>query len=108
MSVVFAVFVPAFVLSLVLATPVPAQELMPAAAGAWSAFAPRPQTAPVVDASTTETGYALHVDGGGAAGVYGGWTTRITGLTGRAFYRFRARALPVGIDSLREGVTIVL
>jgi predicted amidohydrolase len=104
----FGAVVAAVVFALSLAVPASAEELMPASAAAWSAFAPRPQSAPGVSASTGDTGYALHVNGLGAPSVYGGWTTRIRGLQGGAFYRFRARALPVDIDFLRGAVTIVL
>jgi predicted amidohydrolase len=85
-----------------------AQELMPASASSWSPFAPRPQSAPGTAVSNGTSGYALDIHGLGVPNVYGGWTTRIAGLQGGSHYRFRARALPSGIASLRESVTIIL
>jgi hypothetical protein len=61
-----------------------------------------------VAVSNGSTGYALNIDGLGVPEVYGGWTTRIAGLQGGSYYRFRARALPSGIASLRESATIIL
>jgi len=84
------------------------QELMPASAGAWHAFTPRTQSAPGVAVSNGSTSYALNIDGLGVPNVYGGWRTRITGLQGENYYRFRARARPFNIASLRESVTIIL
>jgi predicted amidohydrolase len=40
--------------------------------------------------------------------VYGGWRTRVQGLSGERHYRFRARALPLDIAAPRESVTILL
>ena len=91
-----------------LAAPVRAQELMPPSASGWTSFAPRPQTAPVSNVSQGGAGYALNVYGNGVTNVYGGWRTRIQGLQGGGYYRFRARALPVDIASNRESVTIIL
>ena len=92
-----------------LALPLRAQEFMPANANAWSAFAARtvlaPQTAAV---SNSSSGYTLNIYGSGVPNVYGGWTTRLTGLQGGLYYRFRARALPANISFLREGVTVLL
>jgi len=85
-----------------------AQELMPASADGWHAFAPRTQSAPGVAVSNGSTGYALNIDGLGVPNVYGGWRTLITGLQGGIYYRFRARARPSAIASLRESVTIML
>jgi predicted amidohydrolase len=85
-----------------------AQELMPANSSAWSAFAPRPQSAPATLASAGGTGYTLEILGNGGPSVYGGWRTRLQGLSGGAFYRFRARALPTEIGSPRESITILL
>jgi predicted amidohydrolase len=86
----------------------PAQELMPASAGGWTPFAPRPDSAPGVTASTGSSGYALNIYGNGVPHVYGGWRTRIQGLNGGGYYRFRARAVPLDIGSAREAVTIIL
>ena len=82
---------------------------MPPTAGGWSGFAPRPESAPAVTVSQGGSGgYSLNVYGNGVGQVYGGWRTRIQGLRGGDYYRFRARALPVEIASLRESVTILL
>jgi predicted amidohydrolase len=85
-----------------------AQELMPATASGWSGFAPRAVAAPGRDVSQGASGYALNIYGNGVPSVYGGWTTRIQGLVGGNYYRFRTRAVPTDIVSLRESVTIVL
>ena len=82
--------------------------LLPATAAGWKAFAPRAPATPVTSTSSGPDGYVLNVKGNGSANVYGGWTTTITGLQGGNFYRIQARALPAGIASLRESVTIVL
>jgi hypothetical protein len=81
---------------------------MPAAASGWSGFAPRAESAPALTVSQSASGYALNISGNGIRNVYGGWKTRVQGLQGGSYYRFRARALPVDIASLRESVTIVL
>ena len=98
----------AFLLIAVPAAPAAAQELMPPAANGWSGFAPRPQSAPGRDVSQGTSGYALNIYGNGVQSVYGGWTTRIQPLQGGSYYRFRTRAMPSDIVSLRESVTIVL
>ena len=90
------------------AVTVGAQELMPTSTSGWSGFSPRPESAPGLVASTTASGYALEVSGSGVPNVYGGWRTRIQGLGGGAYYRFRARALPVDVGSPRESMTILL
>ena len=90
------------------ALPAGAQEMMPPTASGWSSFAPRSQTAPVTNVSQGSSGYALNVYANGVTNVYGGWRTRIQGLQGGNYYRFRARALPVDIASSRESVTIIL
>jgi predicted amidohydrolase len=91
-----------------LAGPAHAQELMPPDAGAWSPFAPRSVSAPATSVSPSPSGYALNISGQGIPDVYGGWRTRLQGLQGSAFYRFRARATPLDVPSLRESVTILL
>ena len=88
--------------------PIQAQELMPATASGWSAFAPRPEAAPGRDVWQGSSGYVLNIYGNGVPNVYGGWTTRIQGISGGNSYRFRARAVPADIASIRESVTIVL
>src|SRR5262245_56733333 len=85
-----------------------AQELMPTTASGWAPFAPRAVTAPARTASQGSSGYSLSINGNGVQNVYGGWTTRIAGLQGGAYYRFRARAAPLQIVALRESITIVL
>ena len=85
-----------------------AQELMPPAPSGWSAFAPRAESAPGVASSPSGSGYTLSIYGNDRQSVYGGWKTRIQGLQGGGYYRFRARALPTDIVSVRESVTIVL
>ena len=101
-----AVLATAFVTSA--AASVGAQELMPASASGWSGFSPRTQAAPALLQTAGQTGYALDIIGNGVPNVYGGWRTRIAGLTGNNYYRFRARALPVDITSPRQSVTILL
>jgi predicted amidohydrolase len=92
-----------------LALPLQAQEFMPANANAWSAFAARPGSAPQTTAASNGfLGHTLNIYGNGVPNVYGGWTTRLTGLQGGLHYRFRARALPGNISFLREGVTVLL
>jgi predicted amidohydrolase/regulation of enolase protein 1 (concanavalin A-like superfamily) len=85
-----------------------AQELMPSTPAAWTGFSARPESAPGLLASGGEGSYALEVYGNGVPSVYGGWRTRIEGLTGGQQYRFRARALAVDMPSVRESVTILL
>jgi predicted amidohydrolase/regulation of enolase protein 1 (concanavalin A-like superfamily) len=85
-----------------------AQELMPASASAWTGFSPRPQSAPGLLASAEGAGYTLQIDGNGVASVYGGWRTRIQGLSGNQHYRFRSRVVATDVPSAREMVTILL
>jgi hypothetical protein len=91
----------------VLANVACAQELMPPTTSGWSAFAARAQAAPAVIASTGSP-YALDVYGNGVPGEYGGWRTRLQGLTGGQPYRFHARVTTSGVTSIRESVTILL
>ena len=84
------------------------QELMPAAATAWSPFAPRAETAPAVNASSGTGGYALSIAGNDVAHVYGGWRTRLQPLQGGRHYRFRARAMATDLASPREAIAIIL
>lgn len=83
-----------------------AQELIPATSGAWTTFAARPASAPVAVSSGTP--YTLEIRGNGTREVYGGWRTRVAGLTGGQYYRFRARAVTSAVASPRESVTILL
>ena len=84
------------------------QEMMPPDPVGWQAFAARAGTAPQVATSTGADGYALQITGGGLPQVYGGWRTRIAGITGGTTYRLSGRVLPAAIASLRESVTILL
>ncbi|HET7694711.1 MAG TPA: nitrilase-related carbon-nitrogen hydrolase [Vicinamibacterales bacterium] len=84
-----------------------AQELMPQAATAWSGFAARPDSAPALQTSAGSP-YALEVSGNGVPSVYGGWRTRINGLSGSNHYRFRTRVLATDVPSPRESITILL
>ena len=82
-----------------------AQELIPTGSSAWRAFAARPASAPV--ASEASPG-SLEIRGTGTRDVYGGWRTRVSGVAGGHYYRFRARAVTSDIASPRESVTILL
>jgi predicted amidohydrolase/regulation of enolase protein 1 (concanavalin A-like superfamily) len=84
-----------------------AQELMPQNASAWAGFAARPDSTPALQA-LAGTPYALEVFGNGVPSVYGGWRTRISGLSGNAHYRFRTRVLATDVASPRESITILL
>ena len=85
-----------------------AQELMPQQANAWTGFAPRPESAPGLLASADGTGYTLQIDGNGVPSVFGGWRTRISGLSGNQHYRFRTRVVATDLASPREAITILL
>ncbi|PYR76424.1 MAG: hypothetical protein DMF86_12185, partial [Acidobacteria bacterium] len=93
-------------LSLVPAVPGCAQELMPGSSG-WSGFAARPDSSPALLTSAGSP-YALEIIGNGVASVYGGWKTRIQGLSGGGYYRFRARVSATEVALPREAVTILL
>ena len=82
--------------------------LIPATADGWRALAPRAVSAPSISVGNGADGYVLNASGGGAANVYGGWTTHIAGLQGGSYYRFSGRARAVNIASIRESVTIIL
>jgi len=82
--------------------------LIPATADGWRALAPRAVSAPSISVGNGADGYVLNASGGGAANVYGGWTTHIAGLQGGSYYRFSGRARAVNIASIRESVTILL
>src|SRR5436309_2719468 len=94
-------------LSLVPAVPGCAQELMPASSSGWSGFAARPDSSPALLTSAGSP-YALEIIGNGVASVYGGWKTRIQGLSGGGYYRFRARVSATEVALPREAVTILL
>ena len=88
----------------------PNSGLLPSSASGWTAFAPRPQSAPATSVADGTDGYVLKISGNQVANVnvYGGWTAHVTGLSGGADYRFNARARPLGVASIRESVTVVL
>ena len=96
-------------LALLCVAPLPAcaQELMPSNPTAWASFAARPDATPTVQ-SLSGSPYALEVFGNGVPSVYGGWRTRIAGLSGNAFYRFRTRVQATDVPSPRESITILL
>jgi predicted amidohydrolase len=100
----------AVILAALVTLPAPAlaQELMPTTASGWTQFAARPDSAPGVASSGGSSGYTLNIYGNGVPNVYGGWRTRVQGLHGGGYYRFRARAVPGDITSPREAVTIIL
>jgi predicted amidohydrolase len=93
--------------AVLLAVPARGQELMPAGSSGWSPFAARDQSAPHVLGSAGSP-YALEITGNGVPNVYGGWRTRVAGLDGGRFYRFRARAVTSNVASVRESITILL
>lgn len=85
-----------------------AEELIPVDYSAWKPFAPRAQNAPASEAVAYQNGYELRLAGDGKPYVYGGWRCRVEGIEPGAHYRFRARALPRGIASLRESLSVQL
>src|SRR5687768_11624052 len=84
-----------------------AQEMMPGNSAAWTGFSARPDSAAVLQSSAGSP-YALEIAGNGVPGVYGGWRTRIAGLSGGGHYRFRTRVLATDVPSPRESITILL
>ena len=80
---------------------------MPGNSSDWTGFSARPDSAAVLRASAGSP-YALEILGNGVPSVYGGWRTRISGLSGNTHYRFRTRARASGIASPREAITILL
>lgn len=86
-------------------------NLLPANPAAWKPFAPRPQNAPagaVIPAAEPGGSYELTLASGGKPFVYGGWRYRVENIQPGACYRFRARALPAAVKSVRESVTVQL
>ncbi len=81
--------------------------MMPATPDGWRAFSPRPESAAVTNITPGPNGYVLKAAGAGNADVYGGWTTRVTGLQGGGYYRFGARARVENVASIRESATII-
>jgi predicted amidohydrolase len=86
----------------------PATELIPSDPAAWTPFAPRQQNAPASEVLKRGNGYALRLASNGTPFVYGGWRYRAEGIAGESWYRFRARAIPRNVQSLRESVTVQL
>jgi predicted amidohydrolase/regulation of enolase protein 1 (concanavalin A-like superfamily) len=83
------------------------QELIPVNSGAWSGFSARAESTPGLLVSAGSP-YSLEVLGNGVPSVYGGWRTRIQGLSGGGYYRFRTRVSPTDVASPRESITILL
>src|SRR5689334_11979004 len=100
----------ALIVSMFIALPAAArgQELMPPDVSGWTALAPRAITAPGRQATNGTPGYTISIFGNGIPNVYGGWTTHIAGLQAGASYRFRARAVPLDIASVRESISIIV
>src|SRR5437870_1099668 len=88
--------------------PATGMGLIPATAEGWRALAPRAVPAPSISVGNGADGYVLNASGGGAANVYGGWTTHVAGLQGGSYYRFSGRARGVNIGYIRESGTILL
>jgi predicted amidohydrolase len=82
--------------------------MLPATADGWRAFSPRRESTAVTSTRPGPDGYILEVAAAGNADVYGGWTTRVTGLQGGGTYRFGARARVANVASIRESATIIL
>lgn len=82
--------------------------MLPATPDGWRAFSPRPESAAVTSIKPGPNGYVLKAAAEGNADVFGGWTTRVTGLQGGGYYRFGARARVANVASIRESATIIL
>lgn len=74
----------------------------------WETFAPRPVNAPASEKSLRGDDAALTLVSGGKRFVYGGWRCRVDGIVGGGHYQARALAVPAGIESVRESVTMLL
>lgn len=85
-----------------------AQELIPGNGICWQFFAPRQQNAPRYFRAGSARGYRLTLASGGKRFVHGGWRCSIEGIDAGGWYRFRVRALPQNIASLRESITAQL
>lgn len=89
-----------------ISNPPPAVNLV--APSCWEPFAPRPVNAPS-SSKTDEAGdAALGLASEGKRFVYGGWRCRVEAVEGGGFYRLQAEAMPVGIASVRESLTVLL
>lgn len=74
----------------------------------WEAFAPRPANAPMSDSTREEGDVRLSLASGGKPFVYGGWRCRVEGIAAGSHYRLRVEAIPTGIESVRESLTVLL
>lgn len=74
----------------------------------WEPFAPRAVNAPRSSKSVRAGDALLRLASGGQPFVYGGWRCRVEGITGGGYYRLEAEALPAGIESVRESLTVLL
>ncbi len=74
----------------------------------WEAFAPRPVNAPASSRTAEGGDTVLALASEGRRFVYGGWRCRVEGIDGGAHYRFQAEALPTGVASPRESLTVLL
>lgn len=83
----------------------PADLVTPAC---WEPFAPRPANAPSSSRTSEDGDAVLALASGGKRFVYGGWRCRVEGIEGGAHYRLRAEALPAGVTSPRESLTVLL
>ncbi len=74
----------------------------------WQAFAPRPANAPASGKSEQEGDTLLTLASEDRRFVYGGWRCRVDAVTGGSYYQLRALALPDGVESVRESLTVLL
>ncbi len=74
----------------------------------WESFAPRAANAPEASRTTEGGDAVLSLASGGKRFVYGGWRCRVEGIEGGGHYRLHAQALPAGIGSARESLTVLL
>ena len=74
----------------------------------WESFAPRAANAPEASRTTEGGDAVLSLASGGKRFVYGGWRCRVEGIEGGGHYRLQAQALPAGIGSARESLTVLL
>jgi predicted amidohydrolase len=74
----------------------------------WQPFAPRAVNAPRSSKSARGANAVLTLASAGRRFVYGGWRCKVDGIAGGSYYELRAEALPIGIESVRESVTVLL
>jgi predicted amidohydrolase len=74
----------------------------------WEAFAPRAVNAPASSKSVDGGDAVLALSSRGKPFVYGGWRCHVEGIAGGGHYQFHALAVPEGIESLRESVSLLL